>query len=174
MLFLIFLTITFLSLSGPGQAVAKSYTSPDGRLQADVLSTGPAQESRVEIRDKQGVLLASGDYSSGDGEHGQIVDEARWTPDSRFFVFSTYSSGGHQPWQAPTYFFDRQQSKIRALAEFLPPIADSKFKLRAPDLITVSIWTPFHRKGITDSIVLPVSFRLRDLRRASQESSTGE
>jgi hypothetical protein len=174
MLVLILLTIAFLGLQGPDQAVAKSYASPDGKLQANVLPKGPAQESRVEIRDKQGILLASGDYSSGDGEHGQIVDEARWTPDSQFFVFSTYSSGGHQPWQTPTYFFDRRQNKIRDLGEFLPPVADSKFTLSAPDRITISIWTPFSREGIADSIILPVSFRLSDLHRAPQEPATGQ
>jgi len=174
MLFLILFTVALLGLQGPDQAVAKSYASPDGKLQAEVLSKGSAQESRVEVRDQQGVLLASRDYSSRDGEHGQIVDEARWTPDSQFFVFTTYSSGGHSPWQTPTYFFNRRENKIRDLSEFLPPVADSKFTLSAPDRITISIWTPFSQEGIAKSIILPVSFRLSDLHRAPQEPATGQ
>jgi len=53
-------------------------TSPDQQLHACVLSVGrhpnpPFNESRVEIRDMTGVVLATKDFASPDGEHGRNV-----------------------------------------------------------------------------------------------------
>jgi hypothetical protein len=50
-------------------------TSPDQQLRACVLSVGkhpnpPFNESRVEIRNMKGIVLATKDFKSPDGEHG--------------------------------------------------------------------------------------------------------
>lgn len=124
---------------------------------------GELQESKVEIY--QGTkLLASEDNYSEDCEHGQAVDKAGWTKDSRFFVFSMYSSGGHQSWTSNVSFFDRESVSILHFDKYLPPIADTKFSLKAPDYITLDIWTPFRSgEGINGSIILPITFRLSDI-----------
>ena len=92
--------------------------SPDGVLRAVIIPVDrekgfEANESRVEIRDRDGKLLLKENYSSRDGEHGYGVQEGQWTPDSQFFVYDTASSGGHQPYRAPTFFYSRQNNRIR-------------------------------------------------------------
>src|SRR5262245_6541631 len=83
------------------------YPSPDGTLRAVVfpvdisLDATPDMESRVVIRARAGVTLASKDYSSPRGFNGYYVVNARWSPDSKFFVYSMASSAGHSPWQFP-------------------------------------------------------------------------
>jgi len=152
-------------------AFGATYRSPDSALQAKVLMPGLGHENRVSIQDIHEAVKAEADYTSDDGEHGLVVDRAAWSPDSQFFVFSTSSSGGHQAWQCATFFFDRHDGKIHDLAEFLPPIADPDFKIRAPSILTVAVWTPFRKNGIVDSIILSISFNLRDLRRRPPEPS---
>ena len=74
-------------------------TSPDQQFRACVLSVGrhpnpPFNESRVEIRNMKGAVLATKDFKSPDGEHGRNPQKMEWSPNSQFFVFSTASSGG--------------------------------------------------------------------------------
>ena len=79
------------------------YPSPDGALRALVFSVDvslyatPDMESRVVIRTSKGDTLTSKDYSSPRGTNGYYVFDAKWSPDSQFFVYSTWSSGGHSP-----------------------------------------------------------------------------
>jgi len=79
------------------------YPSPDGALRALVfpvdvsLYATPDMESRVVIRTSKGDTLTSKDYSSPRGTNGYYVFDAKWSPDSQFFVYSTSSSGGHSP-----------------------------------------------------------------------------
>ena len=82
------------------------------------------------------------DYSSADGEHGFRVTEARWTPDSRFFVYSTSSSGGHQPYHSPTYFYSRRTNRVRDIEQLTPRMVvdqapDSEFKIVPPHSVAL-------------------------------------
>jgi len=119
-------------------------TSPDQQLRACVLSVGthpnpPFNESRVEIRDMKGAVLATKDFKSPDGEHGRNVQKMEWSPDSQFFVFSTASSGGHSPWHWQTYFYDRKRKIFKEVDDFTGPVIKRNFKLTAPDWIEVQV-----------------------------------
>ena len=119
-------------------------TSPDQQLRACVLSVGrhpnpPFNESRVEIRDITGVVLANKDFKSPDGEHGRNVQKAEWSPDSQFFVFSTASSGGHSPWHWQTYFYDRKRKDFKEVDDFTGPVIKRNFRLTTPDWIEVQV-----------------------------------
>jgi hypothetical protein len=119
-------------------------TSPDQKLRACVLSVGkhpspPFNESRVEIRDMKGAVLATKDFKSPDGEHGRNVQKAECSPNSQFFVFSTASSGGHSPWHWQTYFYDRKRNAFKEVDDFTGPIIKRNFKLTAPDWIEVRV-----------------------------------
>jgi hypothetical protein len=89
------------------QVLQQVYASPDKALRALVLPVDvslyatPDMESRVVIRTSNGDTLTSKDYSSPRGANGYYVHAAKWSPDSRFFVFSLVSSGGHSPWSYP-------------------------------------------------------------------------
>src|SRR5437868_13927264 len=98
-------------------------TSPDQQLRACVLSVGthpnpPFNESRVEIRDMTGTVLATKDFKSPDGEHGRNVQKAEWSPDSQFFVCATASSGGHWRCQGQPDFYDGKLKRSKELAPF--------------------------------------------------------
>ncbi|MDQ6764885.1 MAG: hypothetical protein M3Z22_02115 [Verrucomicrobiota bacterium] len=118
--------------------------SPDQKLRACILSVGkhgapPFNESRVEVHDAQGALLATKDFKSPDGEHGRNVQKNQWSSDSQFFVFSTASSGGHSPWHWQTYFFEAKTKTFREVDDFTGPIIQRDFKLSRPDWITVHV-----------------------------------
>jgi len=138
--------------------------SPDGVLKAKIITIGKLIENKIEIY-RNDELLNKADYSSEDGEHGQYIENASWTPDSRFFVYSTYNTCGHRAWQSGFYFYRRSDNKILPSHDYLPPIADSNFILKEPDLITLTIWSPFKSgKGIKGSIKLPITFKLIDIK----------
>ena len=96
----------------------------------NVLGSG---ECQITIEVKNGKTLCSKSYASEDGEHGFGVEKAAWTPDSKFFVYSMSSSGGHQSWHFPTDFITITDCKIRNLDDYVGPITDPGFVLSAPD-----------------------------------------
>lgn len=118
----------------------KEYVSPDRTLKALVIPTSEKNnESIIEIRKFTGELLLKKSYGSEDGEHGCTVAQAKWTPDSNFFVYSMYSSGGHQPWHSPIDFYYKNGA-IFSLEDFLSdPIAEPEFQVKAPDIIEVNV-----------------------------------
>ena len=92
-----------------GGPLSQTIPSPNRTLRVMITPVGREhRESRVEIQKSDGTPLCVQNYSSPDGEHGLGVTENRWTTDSRFFVYSTSSSGGHQPYHARTFFYDRR------------------------------------------------------------------
>ena len=121
-----------------GQSSTKSlqYLAPDGGGRVVVVPIGKDSESRIEFRSADNDSLCALDYSSEDGEHGFGVVKAEWTPDSRYFVFSLSSSGGHQPWHAPTQFYSRRDGIVRELDDYFQPgISKADFQLIAPNTV---------------------------------------
>lgn len=147
---------------------AQVLQSSDGMLTAKIITIGKTIENKIEIyRNEE--LLNKADYSSKDGEHGQYIEKASWSPDSQFFVYSTHNTGGHSAWQFGFYFYRRTDNKILPSYDFLPPIADSNFILKGPDFISLTIWSPFYKKGIQGSIKLPITFKLSDIKESTIE-----
>jgi hypothetical protein len=158
------IALSFINISIASAMDLQVFPSPDGRLTAKIIPSAKPPECIVEIYGEKGKVLVRIDYSSPDGEHGQYVEQASWTPDSKFFVYSTYNTGGHSEWQSKYFFYRRRDNKLLSSSDFLPPIVAAKFSLRAPDIITLTIWSPFKSdKGIQGSIKLPISFKLRDI-----------
>ena len=97
------------------------YPSPDGTARALVypvdisLNATPDLESRVVIRSNKGETLTSKDYASPRGFNGYYVVSAKWSPDSKFFVYSMSSSGGHSPWQISDRGVQSRQKSLRAV-----------------------------------------------------------
>ena len=141
-------------------AQTKSYDSPNKKVRVLIVAVGAkgyeTYESRVEIRSSAGALLLSKSFWSRDHNHGEGVQHAAWTADGRFFVFNTSSSGGHQPWHVPTYFYDARSARLRSVDSVAGPIT-SDFDLRRSTLVTT-------RMGATADEKLPVTIRLARLR----------
>jgi len=125
----------------------KTYQSPDGALSAQIIPAkknllGNAYESRVEIRTEEGKLLKTADYTSEDGDHGLIVANTEWNPDSQFFIYSAYSSGGHSPWFSRVYFYNRNDNKLYDFSEASGfTVANDEFSVTAPDIVTFTVYT---------------------------------
>lgn len=136
--------LMFIMLTAVGYAGdQKEYISPDGRLRALVIPVSKENsgipESRIEIRTTSGALVFEKDYSSSDGSHGWVVNNATWTPDSKFFIIGRYSSGGHQPWHAPVDFYSRRHKRGFSLDKYVGTVKDSKVQVVAPDVVKVIV-----------------------------------
>jgi len=79
-------------------------------------------------------------FVSKDNEHGEGIVETEWTSDSKFFVFNTSLSGGHQPWHSPTYIYSIDEKRLISLDKVIAPVC-STFKLLPPDYIELSTLT---------------------------------
>lgn len=137
----------------------KTYQSPDGAIRAQIIPVGKTQESKIQILTNEGVLLQEADYSSEDGDHGFKVVLAEWTPNSQFFIYSTESLGGHQPWFSPVYFYNKSDNKIYSFTEVSGfTVANGEFIVAAPDIVTFTVYTS---PGMGPTITK--SFKLGDL-----------
>jgi len=124
------------------------YPSPDGALRALVfpvdvsLYATPDMESRVVIRTSKGDTLTSKDYSSPRGTNGYYVFNAKWSPDSQFFVYSTSSSGGHSPWSFPMMVYSRQQNRIAGFSDMInaEPTVSGDFHFIGSHTVVASTW----------------------------------
>jgi hypothetical protein len=114
----------------------KDYVSAHKETRALVVPVGP--ESRVEIRSSSGVLLRRKALTSPDQSHGERVDHAEWTADGCFFVFTTNSSGGHQPWHVATYFYSVGRNRFYSVDAIVGAII-SDFVLRGDVLSTTRL-----------------------------------
>ena len=112
-------------------------------MRACILEVGkfppPLNESRVDIRDTSGKLVASRNFGSPKGDQGRSVVHSAWTPDSSFFVFSTQSSGGHSPWHWNTYFYNRKKNKFALLDDTIGAVIKPNFKVKAPDIVESTV-----------------------------------
>jgi hypothetical protein len=124
------------------------YPSPDGALRALVfpvdvsLYATPDMESRVVIRTSKGDTLTSKDYSSPRGANGYYVVDARWSPDSQFFVYSMSSSGGHSPWSFPIMVYGRKKNVFAAFSDMINgnPTLSAEFNFTGPHTLVASTW----------------------------------
>ncbi len=121
----------------------KLYYSPDKATVVSILTVGGEDgrnsESRIDVRKPGGSLLGSQNFISRDHAHGMGVVKAEWTPDSRFFVFSTISSGGQDPGHFPTFFYSRALNTMHLLDTAIGVwITDPEFQIDYDDVILVN------------------------------------
>jgi hypothetical protein len=142
------------------------YVSPDRALRAVVfpveisLDATPDMESRVVIRSRSGKTLASKDHSSPRGANGYYVFKAKWSPDSKFFVYSLSSSGGHSPWSFPMMVYSRQKDAFAKFSDMIQgnPTVSGEFSFSGPHTLVASTWK---QPGATEDRV-PVTINLED------------
>ena len=123
-------------------AHCRSYRSPDGSCTASITARPNSEgshEATVNIY-HCGRLSIQRSFVSADGNHGQNIEHAAWTSNSRFFVFTTFSSGGHSAWHHWTFVWSRRDNKIHSLDDaYYPQTAGTMaadFRLTAPDRIS--------------------------------------
>jgi hypothetical protein len=162
--------VTFAVLVALSAATPQSrteYRTKDGSTIVVVTAKKPnpeaGQESVVEFYSPENQRLCTLDFSSTDGEHGFGLVKAAWTADGRYFVFSLTSSGGHQSWHAPTFFYSAREGQIRSLDDYIDGygISNGDFRLRAPDIMLTEMW-----RGET----VPLRFRLDSLTKGPRKA----
>lgn len=142
------------------------YASPDGALRALVvpvdvsLYATPDMESRIVIRTAKGDTLTSKDYSSPRGTNGYYVVDAKWSPDSQFFVYSMASSGGHSPWSFPMIVYSRQKDRFAGFSDMIEgrPTLSADFHFAGPHTLVASTWK---QQGSLDDKI-PITVDLED------------
>jgi hypothetical protein len=142
------------------------YGSPDGALRALVLPVDvslyatPDMESRIVIRTAKGDTLTSKDYSSPRGTNGYYVVDAKWSPNSQFFVYSMASSGGHSPWSFPMIVYSRQKNRFADFSDMIEgrPTLSADFHFTGPHTLVASTWK---QQGSLDDKI-PVTVDLQD------------
>jgi len=102
----------------------------------------PDMESRVVIRTSNSDTLISKDYSSPRGANGYYVVNAKWSPDSQFFIYSMSSSGGHSPWSFPMMVYSRQKNRIAGFSDMIDggPTVSADFQFAGPHTLIASTW----------------------------------
>jgi hypothetical protein len=149
-----------------GNVKPRIYPSPDGTTRALVypvdisLNATPDMESRVVIRTAKGETLTSKDYASPRGFNGYYVVNAKWSPDSKFFVYSLSSSGGHSPWQFPIAVYSRGKNAFGPFSDMIDgkPSLSADFKFTGPHTLIASTWK---QAGALDDRV-PITVDLED------------
>ena len=140
------ITMTLMLGSVSVRAQASFFPSPGGGLTATVIPAGKKgfenRESRIEIKRANGRLIRQRSYASSDGQHGRSVDHAEWTPDGKFFVFNTSSSGGHQPWNDATYFYSRVRNRFYSLDNFIGPVTSDFMLSKQSTVVTTRLNSP--------------------------------
>lgn len=126
MMKLIFLAALFVA---PLQSQIKerfNYVAPDSQCTVNVFHMESAfpsvSEGILEFRTKQGKLLLKKNYPSKDGQHGYDIGPIGWTANSKFFLYTLTSSGGHQAWHQGVAVYSIQERRILNLEDYLGPI----------------------------------------------------
>lgn len=143
MKFSILLFLLFQLSLAPGSKRVKFYYSPDKLTVARILTAagqgGGNAESSVEVLKPKGSVLGAQNFMSRDHEHGLGVVKAEWTGDSKYFVFSLIASGGNDPGHFPTFFYSREDNKMRVLDTAIGIwITDPDFQIEYDDIILVN------------------------------------
>lgn len=135
-----------------------AYASPDGALVALNNACGEPQ-SEIQVWSSKKAPLYRQECPQVREGQGWGVISAAWTPDSKFFVFSTSSSGGHGPWHSPTYAYSRQDNKIFSLDDRIGAVGSEKFTLKTPDVVEVALY------DFSTADTKPFSGKLSDIQR---------
>lgn len=131
--------------------------SPDGMLFACAREIPNPDLDFIHRRDLDGTcVLVVRQYESPPGSlfsdyeaftvrhvfPGRSLLHFQWSPDSKFVVFTTASSGGHSPWHCQSYFFCVADQSFRDLAGALRHnITDGDFRIEAPDTVVMTVCT---------------------------------
>lgn len=137
--FLISIVLIFLFSSS--LFASDEIISPDKKYKVVVepflFNKSSAEENYIKIYGSNNKVIAEKDFRSKTKKHGYIIQQIQWTPDSKFLIFSGYSSGGHQPWNSPTYFFSTSNQKFYSLDSIIGPVLDAEFEINSASRIKI-------------------------------------
>jgi hypothetical protein len=73
----------------------------------------------------------------------RLVSQIRWSPDSKFLLFTTGSSGGHSPWHFKTFVFCAADKSFRDVETGTgAPVGAPEFHFEPPDTAVLGLHDP--------------------------------
>jgi hypothetical protein len=141
-----FLMIVLVSIA-QGQ-LPDTIKSPDSRRIAvirDIKAVPPwgGTESVIRILGKTGKVIFYKDYTE-DGDHGHRVIPIGWTANSRFFLYSLESSGGHAAYVYYIQVYSTRMGEIADLNDYFDISTDAHVSLGWPDSLFITVDTSAH------------------------------
>jgi hypothetical protein len=70
---------------------------------------------------------------------GRLINHIEWSPDSRFLLFTTVSSGGHSPWHAAAFVFCAADNSFREVDSAIGTVVSPKFRFEPPDIAVMEV-----------------------------------
>jgi hypothetical protein len=119
--------------------------SPNQQLKATVETKRPQKGDffdMIKVENKKGDSIGSFSLEKNESGTARYVYKARWSPDSRFLIFSTLNSGGHSFWHTTTYFFDSKTQKFYELDRFIGLVIEPDFNVSKPDIVETKVSNP--------------------------------
>jgi hypothetical protein len=126
-----------------------SVTSPDKTLFACVRRIpDPDLVHRLDLDGLRLVIFRLHPNDSLDNTHDvyakrefphRIVAHIQWSPDSKFLVFTTTSSGGHSPWHYNAFVFCVADKSFRYMDDTIGSVVAPDFRFEPPDVAIMTI-----------------------------------
>ena len=136
---------------------AEKATSPDKSLFAAVRSVPESQYIwntdldgfrlvvfHLKKGDEIGTILFTGEVAA------RTVSKIKWSPDSRFIVLTTTSSGGHSPWHYKTYVFSVADKSLRYADDTIGQVTSEDFHFEPPNTVVLRVRDYDHEYGTPD------------------------
>jgi hypothetical protein len=131
-----------------------SGTSPDKTfLAAERRVPETAMMQRLDLDGTRVVISSldrSGSISAVYAQHdfpGRLITKIQWSPDSKFLLFTTASSGGHSPWHFQTFVFVAADKTFRDVDALVGPVTDPNPEFTPPDVVTLKVRDYSHEVG---------------------------
>lgn len=112
--------VLFTNSAAQAQAVCfgtGEVASPDGQISVRITRTGRSTcgESRIETFSADGHFLSIADYTSSDGQSGEGVVQAQWSPDSEFLVYSLSPPANRPNGHYTMAIYSRKKNQVKLL-----------------------------------------------------------
>ena len=69
----------------------------------------------------------------------RVPARVQWSPDSRYLVLTTTSSGGHSPWHYTTYVLSVPQRRVLSPDDRIGPIVSPEFSFKSADTVVLEV-----------------------------------
>jgi hypothetical protein len=69
----------------------------------------------------------------------RLIEQAKWTPDSEYIVFTTSSSGGHSPWHSNSFVFSVADKKLASVDDAVGLVVSPDVSIEASHIATFGI-----------------------------------
>lgn len=102
-------------------------TAEPSHEQAARFSLNPGPDKNI------GKLYFSRDFPE------RVPAQMQWSPNSRYLVLTTRSSGGHSPWHDTTYILSIPRRQIVSPDETIGPVVSPKFSFKLSGAVVLEI-----------------------------------